>query len=66
VEQTMPDVSWNVLGALFIATLLLAGHPISPGAADRFEQQVAYNWQGLLQDCSNGNDNSCMMSLPRP
>lgn len=62
----MPDVSWNVLGALFIATLLLASHPITPAAANRFEERIAYNWQGVVRECANGNDASCMMSIPRP
>lgn len=49
----------NAIGALLIATAVLATHPIKPAVADRIETQIAMNW-GQLQKVQS----SCPADLP--
>ncbi len=45
----MPNELWNVIGALLIATAMLATHPLKPAVAERLETQFAMNWGQVQQ-----------------
>lgn len=55
----MPTELWNAIGALLIATAMLATHPIRPAVADRIESQFAMNWNELQKEQA-----TCPATLP--
>lgn len=64
-ESKVPNELWNVVGALLIATAMLATHPIKPAVAQRIETRIAMNWRQLQQSptvCPVGVP--CLMPAP--
>lgn len=59
----MPNELWNAIGALLIATAMLATHPIEPAAAQHIETQMAMNWAQTQQDVCTG-DVPCLVPFP--
>jgi len=55
----VPNELWNAVGALLIATAVLATHPIKPAVAERIETQIAMNWNELQQE-----QGTCPADLP--
>ncbi|HZL60374.1 MAG TPA: hypothetical protein VFC38_11840 [Stellaceae bacterium] len=53
----MPTDIWNVLGALFIASAVLASHPLQPAAADRMGERMLANWNEIASEpyCAEGS-----------
>ena len=43
----MPNELWSAVGALLIATAMLATHPIKPMVAQHIETRIAANWSEL-------------------
>lgn len=43
----MPNELWSAVGALLIATAMLATHPIKPVVAQHIETRIAANWSDL-------------------
>ncbi|GEM_PF-6539747 len=63
----MPNELWNALGALLIATALLASHPIKPGFVARLRTDLAMNWDTLQQERTACPTNvPCLMPFPVP
>ena len=59
----MPDELWNAVGALLIATAMLATHPIRPAVGQRIESQIAMNWSESAHDVCTGNV-PCLVPFP--
>jgi hypothetical protein len=55
----VPNELWSALGALLIATAILATHPIKPAVADRIETQIATNWGQLA-----ATNSTCSVDVP--
>lgn len=59
----MPNELWNAVGALLIATAVLASHPVKPAVAQRIETQMAMNWAQTAQDVCTGTA-PCLVPFP--
>jgi len=55
---------WNGLGALLIATVLLATHPLRPATAERITDQIAVNWNEMAKEQGCTADTISCMMLP--
>lgn len=53
----MPTDIWNILGALVIASAVLASHPLQPATADRLGERMLANWNEIASEpyCADGS-----------